>query len=325
MKYVVTGAAGFIGSQLVEYLLKEGHEVIAAVRDPGRAQSLRHLRVSLEVADVGDGRRLAEIFSGADGVFHLAALFNDPECGWDEYRAVNVEGTLNVLQAAEQAGIRRVVHCSTVGVATEAHEPPHSERTPYSPQDDKYEVSKTEAEQAALGFARGKELELVVIRPAQVYGPGDVSKLKFYKMVAGGVIVDPRNTLKHPVFIHDLCRAFLLAMQATNADGEVFIIGDSEPLPLRRMVSLVAESLGVDEPRWRLPAGPVRFTAILVEKACNALGIRPVIFGRSMDFFVKSVHFDVTKAEKVLGFRASTDVAEGVRRTALWYRSEGLI
>ena len=98
---------------------------------------------------------LKSAFRQVNGVFHLAALFNRSQYSWQDYRDVNVDGTINVLKAAMSNEVFRVVHCSTVGVATEAHPPPYTEATPYSPQaGDKYEVTKCEGEQAAREFAR---------------------------------------------------------------------------------------------------------------------------------------------------------------------------
>jgi nucleoside-diphosphate-sugar epimerase len=280
----------------------------------------------VRIADVTSQSQLETAFANVDGVFHLAALFNHPDKTWDDYRAVNVQGTLNVLQAAVTSGCDRVVHCSTVGVATEAHAPPFSEDTPYSPQpDDKYEVSKTEGEIAAREFAAEHGTSLVVIRPAQVYGPGDRSKAKFYKLVKKGVIVRPGRTKKHLIYVDDLCEAFLKAMLLDSADGEVFLIAGREPTPLNELVTLAADTMGVNTPRVRLPATPVVLACTIVEKSCNLVGIKPFIFRRSMDFFTKSVECDVSKAKHKLGFSSDTSVETGVKNTVDWLQANNLI
>lgn len=324
--YAVTGAAGFVGRNLVRTLREDGCSVTAVLRTPQAAAELESMGATVRYADVTDPDALAAAFAGVDGVFHLAALFNDPDKSWDDYRAVNVAGTENVVRAAKRAGAGRVVHCSTVGVATEAHPPPYRESTPYSPQpDDKYEVTKAEGEQSAIRVAAEEGVDLAVIRPAQVYGPGDRSKAKFYKLVRKGVIVNPGRTLKHLIYIDDLCKAFLLAMERESAVGEVFLIAGREATPLTRLVAVAADAMGVPSPRWKLPAGPVVFASAAVEKLSNVVGIKPPIFKRSMDFFVRSVECDTTKARDVLRFEAETGVEEGVGATVGWLRSEGLI
>lgn len=325
-RFAVTGAGGFVGRRLVQFLRSRGHDVIAVVRSMPAAEEADAIDAELRIADVTDHSQLTKAFAGADGVFHLAALFNHPDKTWDDYRAVNVEGTLNVLRAAMESGCDRVVHCSTVGVATEAHPPPYSEETPYSPQpDDKYEVSKAEGEVAARKFADENDISLAVVRPAQVYGPGDKSKAKFYKLVKKGVIVRPGRTKKHMIYVDDLCDAFLRAMTLKSADGEVFLIAGREPTPLNELVVLAADTMDVRVPRIHLPATPVVFACTVVEKSCNLVGIKPFIFRRSMDFFTKSVECDVSKAKEKLGFSSETTVEDGVRNTVEWLDANNLI
>ena len=326
MKYAVTGAGGFVGGRLVRHLVSNGHEVVSVVRRPDAPGLPDDPGTSIRAADVTDVAALESAFEGCDGVFHLAALFNDPERSWDDYRAVNVEGTLNVLRAAKKLGIRRVVHCSTVGVATEAEPPPYSETTPYSPQPgDKYEVTKCEGEKAAIEYASGEGLSLAVVRPAQVYGPGDTSKAKFYKLVRKGVIVNPGKTQKHLIYVDDLCQSFLLAMEKPEADGEIFLIAGEGPILLSELVGVVARALDVPYPKFRIPALPVTLACAAVETACNALKVKPLIFRRSMDFFTRTVACDTTKSRRVLGFESGTPVEDGIRNTAEWYKEHGII
>ena len=197
MKIAVTGASGFIGQNLCRYLLGVGHEVIPVLRSADRAPDLGRLGMTTRVADIRDSPSLDADFKSVDAVIHLAALFNRPDASWDDYRQVNVEGAENVAEAALRGGASRLVHCSTVGVAVGSGKPPFSEKTPYSPPAwDKYETTKAQGEQVALEFHRKQGLPVVVIRPAQVYGPGDRSKAKFYRMVKRGIMVSPGRTLK---------------------------------------------------------------------------------------------------------------------------------
>ena len=289
-------------------------------------ESLESVGAEVRIADVRSPEQLETAFQGVDGVFHAAALFNDPDKTWDDYRDVNVTGTVNVMRAAQSAGAGKVVHCSTVGVATEAKPPPYDEETPYSPQpDDKYEVSKAEGEQAARAYAHENQLRMTVIRPAQVYGPGDRSKAKFYKLVKKGIIVNPGNTQKHLIYIDDLCDAFLKAMLSETADGEVFLIAGRESTKLTRLVELAAEAMDVPLPKIKLPAKPVVFACAAVEATCNVLRIKPVIFKRSMDFFTRTVECDTSKSARLLGFESQVAVPEGVRNTVNWLREQQLI
>ena len=326
MKIAITGASGFIGGSLSRYLHERGHEVLGLVRPTSQTSSLRETGIRTQVCDVTDHNGLQATFQGIDVVFHLAALFNHPEASWDDYRTANVQGTQNVLEASLACKVGRVIHCSTVGVAVGTGKVPASELAPYSPPSwDKYETTKCEAEKAALDFHTRTQLPIIVIRPSQVYGPGDRGKAKFYKMVKKGIIVNPGDTLKHLIFIDDLCRAFELAMEKDEAVGEVFIIADQKAIALRDLIGFAAHELGVAPPKLYLPAIPITFACTVTEHLCNFLGKKPILFRRSMDFFTKSVQFDVHKADLKLDFKAGTGVREGVQKTVSWYRQMDLL
>ncbi len=322
MKVAVTGASGFVGGNLCHHLIQRGYSVIPVDRTLQRAKELPAADLDVRLGDVTDRGSLEIAFDGADAVIHLAALFNNPEASKKEFHRVNVEGTGHVLEAALHCGVGRVIHCSTVGVAASGSNPPYDEKTPYAPPDDKYEQTKCAAEQLALEFHRRNGLPLIVVRPAQVYGPGD-AKAKFYRMVKRGVIVNPGKTMKHLVYIDDLCRAFELCLSADQALGKVVIIGGREAISLKELINIVARELGVKPPRIRLPALPITFICGATENLSNLLRIKPPLFRRSMDFFTRSVSFDVTKAAELLGFESVIDVPTGVGLTAAWYKKSG--
>lgn len=326
VRLAVTGATGFIGGRLCRYLEQRGEEVRGVVRTTPREGGSEGDDITTIRADVTDATSLKEAFRGVDVVLHLAALFNRPEASWDDYRRVNVGGVRNVLEAAKASGVSRVVHCSTVGVATGAGPPPYSEATPYSPPAwDKYETTKCEGERLALDFHRRTGYPVVVIRPAQVYGPGDKGKAKFYRMVKSGVIVNPGDTFKHLIYIDDLCQAFQAAAENDEAVGEVFVIAGRKPILLKELIGLVAEQLAVPYPKVVLPATPVNWLCTSTEMACNLANVKPILFRRSMDFFTRSVQFDASKAKDILRFEDSVDVPDGVAKTARWYREMGLV
>jgi nucleoside-diphosphate-sugar epimerase len=326
MRFAITGAAGFVGSRLSSFLLSEGHSVVAISREIGSCDDLQQEGAEFRVADVRIPEQIDQALEGVDGVYHIAALFNHPDRTWDDFRDVNVTGTVNVLRAAKRAGAKKVVHCSTVGVATEASPPPYNEIVPYSPQpNDKYEVSKAEGEIAALKFAAQNDLRLTVVRPAQIYGPGDSSKAKFYKLIKKGVIVNPGRTKKHLIYIDDLCKAFLMAMTSDQSDGEVFLIAGKRPVDLKDLIDIAARTLDVSPPKVKLPAKPVVLACAVVENLCNMLRVKPVVFRRSMDFFVKSVECDTSKSSEMLGFQSEVGVKDGIRYTVDWLRENQLI
>lgn len=327
MKIAVTGATGFIGANLCTHLQIMGHEVVAIVRDLEKAESILPANMQTIQADINDQDSLEHAFKGCQGVMHLAALFNNPENSWEDYHDTNVKAVDRVILAAQVTGVKRVVHCSTVGVAISKEGPPYDEDSAYNPPKwDKYETTKCEGEKAALHYAKQPGApEVVVIRPAQVYGPGDHSKAKFYKMVKSRVLINPGETLKHLIYIDDLSEAFHLAMLKKGISGEIFTIAGNTVTPLKDLILIVGKALGVQKPKYFIPSTPIVLLATVVEAVFNAVGKKPPIFRRSMDFFRKSVHFNAKKAHAVLGFQSKTSVREGVKATADWYKKMDLI
>ena len=326
MKIAVTGASGFIGSNLCNFLAVRQHHVIALVRSIHKGTVLQSMGLQTKICDITDRAALNIAFEDVDVVMHLAALFNNMELSWDDFHRTNVLGLTNVLEAARQGGVRRVIHCSTVGVATGVGRLPYSEEIPYSPlSNDKYETTKCEAETVALDFYRKYGFPIVVIRPAQVYGPGDRAKAKFYRLVKKRIIINPGNTLRHPIFIDDLCRAFELAATSDQAVGEVFIIAQAEPILLKDFIKIVAQELGVGPPIIKLPAAPITWLCMATETVSKLLRVKVPLFRRSMEFFTKSLHFDVSKASNQLGFQSQIDVLTGVTKTAAWYKENDLL
>ncbi len=325
MRIGVTGSTGFIGRNLVRYLSEQKNcDVTALARNPDDLANL-HERCTVAVGDVRDTSTLQSAFESCDAVIHLAGLFNHPELTRQDYVDVNVKGTENVLTTAQSLGVKKVVHCSTVGVAS-GGELPYSEDAPYSPPEwDKYETTKAEGEKLAIDFGKQRNYPVFIIRPAQVYGPGDLSKLKYYKMVKKGVIVSPGKTLKHLIYIDDLCEAFYSACIAESGELVPTIIANRSPTPLTDLTQLVANELGVDYPKVRLPQVPVTLAASVVEIVFNAINKKPPIFRRSMNFFNKSVEFENLNALKYLNFEANTPVEIGVKNTAAWYKKNNLI
>jgi nucleoside-diphosphate-sugar epimerase len=144
-------------------------------------------------------------------------------------------------------------------------------------------------------------------------------------MVKKGIIVNPGKTLKHLIYIDDLCRAFEMALTNDKAVGEIFIIAGDKTIALADLIELIVTELGVGAPRIRLPATPITLVCAITEYICNLIKIRPPIYRRSMDFFTKSVQFDVTQAQRLLAFRSKVDVPTGVSRTAAWYSENGFL
>lgn len=321
--YLVTGANGFVGRYLVDRLTEEGHRVRAMIRDPGKADDLKHKCVEVLVGDMTDPESLARAVQGVRGVYHIAALFRQdaPERLFHE---VNAEGVRRLLEVSVAAGVARFVHCSTVGVLGDIQEPPADEKTPYSP-GDKYQRSKMEGEKIALSYFQAGKISGVVIRPAMIYGPGDTRTLKLFKMIARRrfFYVGGGEASVHWIDVRDLARSFILAMAKETLNNEVYIIAGKQAVTLKEMVELVARDLHVAPPKLHLPVRPMQWLGSLCEAICNPLKIQPPIFRRRVDFYTKSRSFDASKAERDLGFIPAKTFVEEIRDILQDYKERG--
>ena len=322
--HLVTGAGGFVGSNLVAHLRAHGHPVRAMVRNPAQAAELEKLGAEVVVADLGDSEALRRAVRGAAGVYHIAALFRQAGLPDSVYRDVNVEGTRRLLDLAIAAGVPRFIHCSTVGVLGDIHSPPADEQTPYNP-GDIYQVSKMEGEQLALEYFRSGRIPGNVIRPAMIYGPGDTRTHKLFNLVAKGAFfyVGRGDTLMHFVDVRDLARCFQLAMDHDERNGEVYIAAGRQALSLRELVEFTADYLQVQRPWLRLPVRPMQWLGSACEAVCTPLRLQPPIFRRRVDFFTKNRCFNGAKAAAHLGFTAEKTGQQEIIEIIDWYWRHG--
>jgi nucleoside-diphosphate-sugar epimerase len=330
-KILVTGAAGFIGGNLFQRLTSYGLDVTGTVLFENEAQALRDDGYDVRILDLASDDPWDELLAGVDIVFHVAAMFQEVEHGREAYDKVNHLGALKLAKTASRAGVSRFVHCSTVGVHGSVREIPATEETPFNPMDE-YHETKLAGELAILEYGRklpSDGMTVVVNRPAMVYGPGDMRMLKLFdrtltkhfRMIGSGTV------LAHLGYIEDQTDSFLLCAIAPRerVHCEAFNIASGEPVTLNELVAQIASVGGVSVPRLHVPVAPVWFAALLCELACKPFGIKPPLFRRRVGFFTHDRAFDLSKAEKRLGYRSRYDLKDGVTSTIDWYRRRNLI
>jgi dihydroflavonol-4-reductase len=327
---LVTGATGFTGGHLATTLARRGYSVRALVRPKSRARfaesSAAKAGVEAVEGDLSDGATVRRAAEGTSIVYHIAASYREAGQPDAAYRAVNVEGTRHVLEAAVAAGATRVVHCSTGGVHGHIADPPANEEAPFNP-GDIYQDTKLEAEQVARSFGRERGFEVVVARPIGIYGPGDLRFLKMFRGVNRGrfPVLGSGEVFYHLTYIDDLVEGFRLCGEVAGAAGRTYILAGPRYTTLNELIRLIAVELGVAPPRLHLPVWPVWMLGLLCEMVCVPLRIEPPLYRRRVDFFTKSRAFDTTRARVELGFQPTVDLEEGIKKTAAWYRAEGLL
>jgi dTDP-glucose 4,6-dehydratase len=255
---LVTGADGFIGSHLTEALVRHGHKVRAFVYYNSfnswgwLDQSPSEIKEQFEVfpGDIRDPHGVKEAMKGCDAVLHLAALIAIPFSyhSPDTYVDTNVKGTLNVLQAARELGVQRIIHTSTSEVYGTAQFVPITEQHPLQGQSP-YSATKIAADQLAYSFYSSFDLPVVTVRPFNTYGPRQSARAVIptvITQIANGarqVQLGALTPTRDFSYVQDTVNGFLAALNSNNGLGQVVNLGSNFEVSIRDTVSLIAESM----------------------------------------------------------------------------------
>lgn len=327
MKVLVTGATGFTGGHLALGLKARGHDVSAMVRSDARAAHLRDSGIPLRIGDLANPASLPRaVDEGFDVIYNIAALYRQAGLPENVYRQVNATAVGQLIDTAAKYGVRRLVHCSTVGVHGDIRPAAANEDAPFNP-GDVYQDSKVEGERIALDAAARTGIEVVIARPSGIYGPGDRRLLKLFRGVARRrfVILGDGEIFYHLTYIDDLVEGFRLCAEVPGAAGRTYILAGGEVPTLNDLVALIAQDAKVPPPRLHLPVWPVWLAGAACEALCAPFGIEPPLYRRRVDFFTKSRAFDITRARQELGFAPAVGLRDGIHRTMAWYRAQGWV
>jgi nucleoside-diphosphate-sugar epimerase len=325
MKVLVTGASGFVGSELCRQLVNDGFEVRALYRDINKCVEIKDLDLELVQADIRERESLESVFKDIDIIFHIAALFRQAKNPDSVYYDINVEGVRNVFDMAIKANVKKIIHCSTVGVHSHIINPPATEEEDYRP-GDIYQETKAEGERLALKYFSEGKIKGAVIRPAMIWGPGDTRTLKLFKGIANCKfpLIGTGKTLVHWILVSDLASAFISLAKA-DINNEIYIISGERAVELQYMLKAIAREFNVKAPSFKIPAWPIQIIGSVVELICKPFGIEPPIYRRRVDFFTKTRSFDSSKASRDFGFKPKNSFEEEVNLIGNWYKEKGWI
>lgn len=324
MKILMTGATGFIGSHVAEALLDAGHEVRATARVSSNVDRFVHRGVEVLVGAVSDSSFLRNACEDMEIVINLAGRLGGWSVRPEELHLTNVMAVKKLVCAAEAAGVRQFIHCSTpgvVGMVGVAAEDSH-----YSPQGC-YEHTKQQAEQFVLSKHSEGRIAVTVARPDFVYGPGDLHKLKLFQAIRKRrfFLLSGGRSLLHPTYVTDVAQGFLLMLDCHAAYGQVFNIAGPRPVTVKELVGCVSRNLKVRSKVSSIPAPIAWSAAVACEAAAGLLNRQPPISRSQVAFFSKSHASDITRARSVLGYEPRVDMEQGIPTTIDWYRREGYI
>jgi nucleoside-diphosphate-sugar epimerase len=321
---LVTGGNGFVGRHIVSVLQDRGDSVRVLALPDEDTRSLEESGIAVHRGDLRRPDSLVAPMQGVDRVLHLAALM-DVWRPMEHYQAVNVTGTENVCRAALAAGVSRLVHMSSSSVYGMALGRPADERFPLLPFPDPYPVTKAAADKAVQRMTIDDRLPAVIVRPDQIFGPGD--HLHFGRMAdrlrAGrGIIVGSGDNSLPLVYVSDVVRGLLLALDHKRAVGEVYNITNDRPLTQKQLLRAIAHEVGANPPRLHIPYHALYAAGYAAERLATLApsSRRPPITRLGVAFLGTDNRYGIDKARRELGYAPLVDLDEGVRLAARWYR-----
>lgn len=312
---LVTGASGFVGRPLCDGIIKHGWQVKAALRTPDPLQKGVE---SVVIPRIDVQTNWSEALHGVDMVIHLAARVHvmkdtaaDPLA---EFLKVNLYGTSNLAQQAANAGVKRFVYVSSIKVNGEqtAETQRFTESDEPDPQDP-YAISKSRAEQDLWRIAQETGMEIVIVRPPLVYGPG--VKGNFISLIAAidrGVplpLAGARNA-RSLIYVGNLADALIACAEHPAAAGQTYLVSDGEALSTAALIGKIAQSLARSNRAFYFPPGILRAVAALLGRA------------EQVDRLFGSLRVNDEKIRAELGWAPPYTLEQGLSATANWYRAQ---
>jgi NAD dependent epimerase/dehydratase len=314
-KLLVTGADGFIGSHLVESLVREGYEVSALTQYNSFGTwgwlENSHVKNDIQVlsGDIRDPHFCRDIVKGKDAVMHLAALIAIPYSytAPASYVDTNINGTINICRASLDAGVERVIHTSTSEVYGTAQYVPIDEKHPLQPQSP-YSASKIGADAMAQSFYNSFDLPLTIARPFNTYGPRQSARAvipTIITQIASGfreIKLGDTSPTRDFNYVEDTCRGFIHILRAKETIGEIINIGSNFEISVQETLEIIKKIMGSN----------VKWDFDLARR-------------RPQKSEVHRLWCDNSKIKKLTGFEPKYNIEEGLKKTIEWFsNSENL-
>ncbi|MFW5691788.1 MAG: NAD-dependent epimerase/dehydratase family protein [Chloroflexota bacterium] len=322
---LVTGGTGFVGSHVVRALIENGHQVRVLLRNSSKRDALKGLSFEPVIGALDDPASLRAACTDVDIVYHIAAIADYWRADPNQMRTVNVEGTRQVLAAARDAGVRRVVFTSSAAAVGLRDDRPadENERFNLKPEHFPYGYSKKLAEDVVAEAVAGGQ-DVVIVNPVVIMGPGDLNMISgsfmlqikrfghFTPITSGGVAV---------VDVRDVAHWHMAAAEH-GITGQRYILGTAN-YTYREWFDMIANVLGTRRPRLYAPDFTAPIVARMIE-AARRVGIPTPIDATQARMGIRKVYFDFSRTWQTLG-KPQIDMMQSLQDTYDWYREHGYL
>lgn len=310
----ITGATGFVGRSLCRAMLENDWKVRGVIRSEKHGADLPADVETVRVPSIGPDTDWSRALNGVDAVVHLAArvhVMNETAADpITEFREVNVHGSERLARMAAQAGVRRFVFISSVKVNGEGGDITYTEKGPPAPED-AYGISKLEAELVLQKIAAGTGLEVVILRPPLIYGPGvKANFLRMVEVVERGFPIPLASIHNHRSFIYleNMVHAIVTCVEHPDAAGQTYLVSDGHDVSTPELIRGIAAALGRPARLFPFPASLLKFTGRLSGNSA------------AVDRLIGSLTVNISKIERELGWKPPCTIEQGIKETATWFK-----
>lgn len=328
---LVTGAGGFIGSNLTRELVRRGLGVRVLLKDGESDINIRDLiknkKIEVEVGNLNDIKSLKRACKDIDIVFHLAAKADLDFDIYEPYYKTNVLGTKNLVKCCDKKLKRFIFYSSILAVGLPNTNKALGELYIGKPKHS-YGKSKREAEIFLLEEYKFHHLPVVIIRPTTVYGPGETAVQYFlFKFIKENkfFLIGNGNNLMSYVYVKNLIQATILAASAKSALGQIYFINDERPYKYKEVVDAIYSKLGKKRIDVCIPFLLAYICAALFRSLSVLLNKKPIIYPSRVKTMVLKYAYSIKKAEKDLDYKPKYNLEMGISETYEWYLEKGLL
>lgn len=327
MKVLVTGAAGFLGGHLVDMLVERGDEVRAMVRPVEDSARLKALPgVEVVHGDMTDAASLKRAVQSVQRVYNVAAK-TGPWGLEKDYNAANVWGVADLITAAMEAGVERIVHTSSITVYGHHLHGLVTEDAPFHAEDNPYSRTKIAGEKLIADLVKGRGAPVVIVRPAWIYGPRDNASFgRFVSLVESGkgFIIGSGKNVVPVVYVRDVAQGMIKAGDAENhVIGRAYTLADDRRVTQSEYLNMMADFLGVSHVSRHYPYPALYSAGRAAELVWQAFGRRksapPPVTTYGVTLLGGNQEFSIDRARRELGYEPQYDYIRGLSEGVKWY------